>query len=124
MSTAADHYERVLRSNKGREVATQLLKDERNPTLVRFAGKVRSGNPYLELFTDIPQGLHDSYDTKLVAAITVVFPEENREDVNSNPDPLNTTVSSPDNPELNKSVGGRKTRKHKRKHRKTRHRKK
>jgi hypothetical protein len=124
MSTPQDHYARVLRSNKGREVATQLLKEDRNPTLKRFADKVRDGLPYFQLFSDISPHLHEVLDDKLVAAITVVFPEENREDVNSTPDQLNETVS--ENPLLNNSVGGRKSRKRgqrkTRKHRKTRHR--
>jgi hypothetical protein len=125
MSTPQDHYARVLRSNKGREVATQLLKEDRNPTLKRFADKVRNGLPYFELFSDVAPHLHDRLDDKLVAAITVVFPEENREDVNSTPDQLNETVTL-ENPLLNNSVGGRKSRKRgqrkTRKHRKTRHR--
>jgi hypothetical protein len=39
MSTPQDHYARILRSNKGREVATQLLKEDRNPTLKKPALK-------------------------------------------------------------------------------------
>ena len=109
------HYQRMLSLNKHMQTASELRKKDSSAAGKRFALKVQQKKSYGELFGDIPQHMHEHFDTMLSESLSAVSPEESPEDPSHAKDHLNTTISG------DPTGARRKTRR--RKHRKTKHRK-